>query len=359
MSTLRWKFNWPQTRKRFLDWWDRRGVLLGMWGALPAKVQHEPVASPGPVPSEGVFTHPAVWAAVDHHRLSRQRFPADILPIVSPCLGAGSLVLFLGSEPHFTPETVWFEPIWEHCDQPESLPPLRFNPDCRWWRITEETSRRQTDLARGRYIAACPDLIENIDILSALRSPTQLMIDLVDRPQWVKQKVNEITAAWFEAFGRVYDIIRGPDGSSAFDAFRLWGPGKTAKLQCDASALISADMFREFVVPSLREQCQYLDHSMYHLDGTQCIQHLDALFEIEELDAIEWTPQAGLEGGGSPRWYDVYRRILAAGKSIQAVGVKPAEVKPLIDAIGTHGVYLLVRFETIDQVDEVEKAIGR
>jgi hypothetical protein len=70
--------------------------------------------------------------------------------------------------------------------------------------------------------------------------------------------------------------------------------------------------------------------------------HLDSLLEIEELDAIEWTPQAGIPGGGDPRWYDLYRRILAAGKGVQAVGVAPAEVIPLLDAVGPAGMYLMV-----------------
>ena len=40
-----------------------------------------------------------------------------------------------------------------------------------------------------------------------------------------------------------------------------------------------------------REQCRWLDHSLYHLDGTQALHQLPALLAIEELDAIEWTPQ--------------------------------------------------------------------
>jgi hypothetical protein len=38
------------------------------------------------------------------------------------------------------------------------------------------------------------------------------------------------------------EIIKLEDGSSfCLEAFRLWGPGKTAKVQCDMSAMFSAD----------------------------------------------------------------------------------------------------------------------
>src|SRR5690606_29338360 len=130
-----------------------------------------------------------------------------------------------------------------------------------------------------------------------------------------------------------------------YNAFYLWGPGKTAKVQCDTSAMFSPAMFERFAVPFLEQQCRWLDYSLYHLDGTQAIQHLDALLAIEPLRAIEWTPQAGIETGGNARWYDLYRRILAAGKAVQVVNVEHHEIEPLLDAIGTNGVYILTTFE--------------
>jgi len=28
----KWKDNWNETRQHYLDWWDRDGLILGMWG---------------------------------------------------------------------------------------------------------------------------------------------------------------------------------------------------------------------------------------------------------------------------------------------------------------------------------------
>lgn len=367
MNELLWKPNWPECRQRFIDWWNRKGALVGTWDGLPGLTPHEQLPPLDEPPLPEYFTNPVRRAAWEHYCLSRMAFPADMLPIASAYTGAGHLSLFLGSEPHFTPETVWFEPVLENHEEPEKLPPLRFDPNCRWWGITEDILSREVELGRGgstsptgaRYLVGCPDLVENIDILSDLRGHQQLMVDLADRPEWVEKTVNEITTAWIEAFERIYQIIKAPDGSSTFDAFRIWSPGRTAKLQCDANALIGPEMFRQFVVPSLRQQCAHLDHSLFHLDGTQCIPHLDALFEIEDLDAIEWTPQPNVPDGGSPHWYDMYRRILKAGKCVQALNVKPNDILPLFDAIGTDGVYVLGRFKTIEQVETIEKALGR
>jgi len=359
-GTDMWKANWDQTRKRFVDWWKHEGLLIGMWGAPDiGRCVHEQVEAPArPDLIENRCCNAAFRAAENHYRLSRSIFPLDVLPIAIADLGPGSLALLLGAKPNFADDTVWFHPCFDQELEPEKLPPLRFNPDDRWWRITENILRRCVRLSRDKYIVGCPDLIENVDVLCSLRGTETLLMDMIDRPDWVEQKVREINKVWFEAYSHIYDIIKLDDGSSAFGAFYLWGPGKVAKLQCDTSVMFSPEMYRRFVLPSLTAQCEWLDHSLYHLDGTQAMMHLEALLEIEALDAIEWTPQAGIETGGSPRWYDLYRRILGAGKSVQVVNVEPDEVLPLLDAVGRKGVYILIQFKDEREAEKVLERVG-
>ncbi len=81
------------------------------------------------------------------------------------------------------------------------------------------------------------------------------------------------------------------------------------------------------------------------------------MLEIEALDAVEYTPQAGIETGGHKRWHEMYRRILAAGKSVQVVNVEAAEVRPLLDAIGPKGVYVMIQLKDDREADEVQKLV--
>jgi hypothetical protein len=348
---LSWKPNWSDTRRHFVDWWNHEGFVLTV-GTHPFDTPREALAKlPKPGLVEAYENAPA-RARRNHDWLAAQQFPGDSLPISSTDIGPGSLALALGSEPGFSRETVWFEPCWIEVEEPELLPPLAFNPDSRWWKVTEATCRAAMELGRGKYLVGCPDLVENLDIVSALRDPQTLMLDLLERPEWVERKVWEVNEAYIAAYQRIYDIIKLPDGSSCFGAFNLWGPGKTAKVQCDAAAMFSPAMFRHFVVPALTAQCQWLDHSMFHLDGTQCLDKLDLLLAMDELDAVEWTPQAGIEGGGDPRWFDIYRRILAAGKSAQAIGVTVAQLKPLLDTVGPKGMYIMMWPRTLHEADQ-------
>ena len=352
-----WKHNWDETRQHFVDWWQQEGLVLG-GGPPPAPDPHEDIADPGPAPSiETHYQDAQARARRNHYHVSRQSFPLDVIPVAGTDIGPGSLALLLGSDPGFSPETVWFESCMEEDPNPESRPPLRFDPHNRWWQVHEATLKACAELARKKYIVGCPDLVENIDILASLRGSQRLLFDLIERPDWVLRKMSEINQAWFEVYDRIYEIIQLSDGSATWGAFRLWGPGKTAKVQCDASAMFSPHMFETFVVPALTEQCEWLDYSMFHLDGEHCLCQLEPLLAIDALDAIEWTPNPRVPGGGDPAWYDLYRQILDAGKSVQAVGVRPEQVLPLLDAVGGKGMYIMTSFEGKAQAEDLAKRI--
>jgi len=348
-----WKDDWPLAKERLRAWWRGEGPALCV--TAPKDDPWDDVPDPGPAANPE-----QLWTDLDWRlpslvaQISRTYFGGVAFPFVDTQIGPGSLGLFLGNEPGFAWDTVWYEPI---IHDPETHTKLMVSPDNRWLQLHLQLIRRAAALANGRFLVGIPDLIENLDTLAQLREPQTLMMDVIERPEWVEEKIAEINRAYFEVFDQMFDLARDEDGGNPFAAFQIWGPGKTAKVQCDASAMISPAMFRRFVVPALAEQCEWLDYSMYHLDGTQAIPHLDALLDIDALDAIEWTPQGGIERGGDPRWFDLYRRILGAGKSVQAIEVLTDQVGPLLDAAGSEGMFVMVSAESEAQARELESLV--
>ena len=130
-----------------------------------------------------------------------------------------------------------------------------------------------------------------------------------------------------------------------------------SKLQSDISTMISEDDYRRFVQPFIREQCQKIDYTLYHLDGVGAMHHLPALLEIEELNAIQWTPGVGQPQGGSSKWYDLYRQILEGGKSIMACWVTLDELRPLLDNVGGDGIHLEMDFHNEQEVEQAMKIV--
>ncbi len=350
------KDNWNRTKQHFVDWWDHKGFVVGTWesGITRKSPNFQNIKHGQEVSLLQQYTNAKRRAERNHYELSLRSFPLDILPFSDTDIGPGSLCIYLGCKPDFAEDTVWYHPCIVNGDK---YPPLTFDPQQEWWQIHEAIIYECIQKAQNNYFVGIPDLAEGVDILASLRGTEKLMMDMIDMPGWVKQKLDEIDTAYFEVYQRIYDIVHVEDEGCVFRAFCLWSPGRVAKVQCDIAAMLSPMMFKEFSVPYLKKQCSWLDHSMFHLDGTQCIVHLDALLQIEQLDAIEWTPQSGLPGGADKEWHEMYKRILDAGKSLQVVGVKPDEIIPLLDSIGTEGVYILSQLENEEQCQNIAKKI--
>ncbi len=132
-------------------------------------------------------------------------------------------------------------------------------------------------------------------------------------------------------------------------AFNAWGPGRTAKVQCDFSAMISPDMYAEFVLPHIQRQCQRLDYTVYHLEGSDALHHIDAVLSIPELDSLQWEPGAGHPHTGDKVWWDkVWKKVYAAGKSAFLHGVPVDDIEGFVNEFGQDGTLIITDSHTED-----------
>jgi hypothetical protein len=354
-ESMIWKSDWVSARHALEDWWAGRGLALSV--TAPKNEPWEDVPPPPPGASlETRWLDPLYRARSQLYHMSRTFYGGAAFPNFSADVGGpGSLGLFLGCVGSIAEETVWYEPSIR---DPNNHKPIRFDPENEWWRLHVAAIEEGRKYAEGRYVIGFPDLIENLDTLTQLRGPQETLMDMVERPVWVEARIREINAAFYEVYDRLLPQLRDPWGGTAWHAFGIWGPGKTAKVQCDACCMISPAMFRRFVQPALAEQCAWLDNALYHLDGTQALPQLDNLLSIQSLKAIEWTPQDGLPGGGSPLWYDLYRRIRKGGKAVQAIGVAPHEVEPLLDAVGPEGLFIMTWASSEAEARDLLRRVG-
>ncbi|MBK8021769.1 MAG: hypothetical protein IPK19_10165 [Chloroflexi bacterium] len=63
--------------------------------------------------------------------------------------------------------------------------------------------------------------------------------------------------------------------------------------------------------------------------------------------------------GRRPALVSLYRRILDAGKSVQAVGVLPEEVLPLLDATGGTGMFIIADAQTEAEARSLIESVER
>ncbi|MBN1362715.1 MAG: hypothetical protein JW993_19105 [Sedimentisphaerales bacterium] len=342
-----WKENWEQSKRHYLDWWNGKGLVISMWEHLAKDgPPHEDVTPPAPAKDWNQFWFDPQWRAQNlHYQLSRSSLKADIPPVANTHLGPGSLSAILGANLEGAEETIWIK------HNPNIGDAIRLDEQNPWWKLHLDLLAACKQLSQDRYFVGCPDLVEGLDTLIGLKGAETILIDMALRPEVLEQQLKQINDIYFEVFDRIYDLIQ-VDGEMAFCYFSLWGPGKVSKLQCDVSVMISEADFRRFALPFLRQQCERIDYTLYHLDGVDAIRHLDAVLEIEELNAVQWTPGAGQPQGGDPCWYDLYRRIRDAGKSVMPCWVELDELYPLLDNVGPEGLNILMHFRSESDIDK-------
>lgn len=344
---MKYKKNWNEVKARFEAWWN--GSNKGRPLMKVVAKRKDDIAE---LEMEHEYESPLDFHLNVDERVKRYRnflkthiLLGEAFPNFDLNIGPGSLAIYLGSEPNFLWDTVWFKECISN--GLKELGQLKYIPDNYWWKKHIELITLSKELACDDFVVNIPDIVENIDILAAMRGPQNLCYDLVDEPEVVKDYIEQIDDIYFDYYDKMYDLIKAVDGSSSFTAFDIWGPGKTAKVQCDFSALMSPKQFCKFIQPSLQKQCALLDNSMYHLDGQDAIKHLDALMDIEELNAVQWTPGAGKPDGGYEGWYPIYDKVRTAGKSLWIMLHEGniddwiAAADKLVRRYGTEALYLL------------------
>jgi hypothetical protein len=351
---MTWKTNFEEKKKHYIDWWNGRGIVLTMWEHLTKNgAPYANIAEPAKAKDFNQYWFDADWRSdFLNFQMSRNSYKADILPVANTQLGPGSLAAILGAKLEGREETIWIR-------EPKDFDgKITLDENNRWWQLHKSLLKQCVEKSQGNYMVGCPDLVEGLDVLASLKGSDNALLDLMMQPDETLQQLQAVNDAYFTVFDQIYDIIN-VNGEMAFCYFSLWAPSKVSKLQCDISIMISEDDFRVFALPFLREQCNRIDYTLYHLDGVDAIRHLDALLELENLNAIQWTPGEGQPQGGNACWYDLYRKILAGGKSIMANWVQIDELEPLLDNVGCDGLHINVDFKNENDIDKAMKIIDR
>ena len=279
--------------------------------------------------------------------LHNQIWLADALPIAWPNLGPEIFSAWCGCDYEFGENTTWSRPCIEEWDRDAGKAVLDQSHPL--YLKTMEFTRLLLEHGAGHFIVGLTDLHPGGDHLAALRDPQNLAIDLLDNPEAVKRKLAQSYEDYYTAYDAFYELLRSHDMP-----ITSWTPlihrGKFYIPSNDFSCMISNEMFIEFFLPGIIEECRFYDRSIYHLDGPGALRHLDTLLEIKELDAIQWVCGAGNEG--YTRWVKVYQKSQNKGKSLQLTNITLDELPLVFETLRPEGVW----FSGISGIDSQETA---
>jgi hypothetical protein len=327
------KPDWNEAKERFIAWWEGEAVGRACLQVTAPRADCAPQPIPEPPTLEARWTDIDYVIRSSQERMRATFYGGEAFPVSWPNLGPDIFAAYLGCELIFKEGTSWAKPFirdWA------SFPGFAFDPSNRWWRLTLEMLRAATEAGAGKYFVGLTDLHGGMDALSAARGRENLCLDLLDHPAHIRRAMDFLTPFWFEVYEQMHSIVqRKMQGSSTW--IGLWSPGRMYAVSCDFCSMVSPRHFEEIILPDIAAEVDWLDHSVFHLDGPGALPHLDRLLEMPRLNAIQWVPGAGRED--LHQWVPALKKIQRAGKSL-LIHARPDEVEPLLAQLSADGLMI-------------------
>lgn len=347
---LAFKEDWEETKRRFLLWWDHAYFGRCAMAVTAPNNNSSDVSRPPAPDSPEQRWYDLDWISRNmEHYLCSTFFGGEALPVWNAgYAGVSAIPALLGCPTDVGVETAWWHPILTDPDAIDYRR-LRLDTEQTGYRFTMQMLRRAVEESRGKSLPSIGAFGGCGDTLAALRGTAQLLVDCVERPDQVREAEEYLMDMWIEFYTRCYDIVHpAAEGSTCW--FTLWSPGKFYAAHNDFSYNIGPEMFREIFLPVVRRQTEFLDQTVYHVDGIAAFRHVDALCELPRLRAIQILPGAGKP---SPLHYmDTLKKVQGAGKNLH-ISIAPSEVHDALAHLSARGLFIDTCAKTEDEARDL------
>ncbi len=219
-----------------------------------------------------------------------------------------------------------------------------------------EFARALARKANGRYPISHGAELGPTDLHALLRGYTESVLDLIKDPEKSSEllwKLGHIFREFTEELWKRIPLFHG----GYFDAqYQLWAPGPICRMQEDATALYSPDLYRKLVQPVDRMIASHFTNSFIHLHSTSMFL-LDAFLEIEEVQCF----QINIEPFNIPvkDMIKYFRQVQEADRALLIRGsLTEEELRTLLNSLEPHGLYLHIVVKDMEEIESLGPLLG-
>lgn len=283
------------------------------------------------------YTNPEIINEIMEENYSKTEFLFESLPSNYVNFGTAGHSAYFGCKPNYARDTIWFDPILKE----PSAHKLVFDKEGRsQFEWQKGVVKKLGELAAGKYLTSMPDNCGIIDCLAEIRGTDNLLVDMIENPDFVHESRDKITEAWKETQGEFFSLLNENNyGGSSHGWMQLWSPLRHTQIQCDFSVMISPEMFEEFILPELESTAKAFEHTTYHLDGVEQLRRLDMILSVKEINNIQWTPVAGQPLTSNS--IESLKKIQQAGKGLVLIP-QLSEAEFLMRNLSHKGLHLIL-----------------
>ncbi|MCM8809346.1 MAG: beta-galactosidase [Candidatus Omnitrophica bacterium] len=274
---------------------------------------------------------------------------------INPCLSHSwgnrgtpmTMSAYIGGKVIFGKDTVWFEKVIDDWRKFK----VEFKEENFWVNASKKLLEKQIEKSNREFLITMPDFGDALTCFSLLKGVENLLIDIIEIPDLIIEKIYEFVNAWIKTHKFFHSIYSKKIIGDT--TWLLWAPGRTYACQSDFSTMISPKLFEKFVVFELEILSEYLEYMAWHLDGPDEIKHLDILLSLPYIKVIQIVPGAGRPPCASPLWLPIIDKILKNGKNVITYASNKEEFEILIKSF--YSGKILISCGIVDIEDQKQK----
>jgi hypothetical protein len=342
--------------RRARAFWNREavdrpmiGFSLGGWFPLRSYSAMERLRGVGRLQPEMVRPE-ELFADYDRLIGNFDRVKDDVVRAVAPIPPFPWFEAMLGVSVEVGNESIWArEGGFDYADMDR----LDFSSQNPWRRKYLELVGALADRYRGRVPVGQPILRGSSDMVASLRGSQQMIFDFYDCPEFFRRLAEKCTNLIIELVQDQHRITGSFAGGTVIEQFALWAPGEIVRMQEDASALFSPDLYVKLLQDEDRKQAAAFPYSLIHLHASS-LHLIDRIADIRELGCIQINKDMG--GTEIEREIPYFKAVQARGKSLLIRGKLTLQDLALMrKALSPRGLYLQIVVESPEEAESLEE----
>jgi len=224
----------------------------------------------------------------------------DFLPLALPLMKFPWIEAMLGCPVKITEGQIWDT---EYPGDPEDLAAETRSFDHNPWLqlYVEFLKTLQKRLSKRFFVSASSNQRGVSDLAAAVLGASEAAMGWLDRPAFMRRLLRRCTDAVLTFVEASNSVVQPLHGGYACK-WGVWSPERVVCTQADHASFVSADVYREQILPFDREVLASSPISVIHLHNNG-LHHAPALMDLPELDAIQvWVDPYP---SGDRRMYEV------------------------------------------------------
>ena len=276
--------------------------------------------------------------------VSHAAIGADVPWAAFPLMTMPWVEAIIGCPIYHRDGNIWAAP-W--LDTYEALEKIELKADNPWFVRLLELTDWLVELSAGRFPVSMSLMRGPLDLLSALRGPQRMCLDLFDHPEELDEALQRLTNIWIDIARAQLARIPAFEGGYSSGMINLWSREPMAWFQDDALALWSPKYYRRHLRSCEEQLSRCMGVTGIHLHPVSLFVIKD-LMAMPELDVIEVNCDD--EGPTMSDMIPYLKRTLKEKNLVIWGAFTMADLRVIKEHLPSRGLALQVMAETPDEV---------